>query len=172
MLTLKGEATSPILSADAFYSSTEYSPALYLIESYFMLDMDTSYASTHRANMEIYTASISKVFVTKELFNYKILRLNYVNTASDHAQMLHNRLWEAAGNDLEARISRFVLSYIEHSSGKKVPKIKMGDLAQVINKTRTGILKALSNMQGGELIELHHGEIVTPDVENLILARE
>jgi predicted transcriptional regulator len=46
----------------------------------------------------------------------------------------------------------------------------MEDLAQIVNETRAGISKALNNMQDRGLIELHRGEIVIPDAENLILA--
>ena len=167
---LKGEVASSTLSADASYSFTEYFPAPYLIEPYSMFGMNTSYASTHRANTEVHTVSISKAFVMKELFSYEIFRLNYMNMVSNRAQMLHNRLWKVAGNDLEARISHFILSHVERPSGKKVLKIKMEDLAQIVNETRAGISKALNNMQDRGLIELHRGEIVIPDAENLILA--
>ena len=151
---LKGEVASSTLSADASYSFTEYFPAPYLIEPYSM----------------VHTVSISKAFVMKELFSYEIFRLNYMNMVSNRAQMLHNRLWKVAGNDLEARISHFILSHVERPSGKKVLKIKMEDLAQIVNETRAGISKALNNMQDRGLIELHRGEIVIPDAENLILA--
>lgn len=57
---LKGEVASSTLSADASYSFTEYFPAPYLIEPYSMFGMNTSYASTHRANTEVHTVSISK----------------------------------------------------------------------------------------------------------------
>ena len=134
------------------------------------LYVDASYSFTHRANTEVHTVSISKAFVMKELFSYEIFRLNYMNMVSNRAQMLHNRLWKVAGNDLEARISHFILSHVERPSGKKVLKIKMEDLAQIVNETRAGISKALNNMQDRELIELHRGEIVIPDAENLILA--
>ena len=50
----------------------------------------------------------------------------------------------------------------------KILKIKMEDLAQIINETRTGVSKALNTMQTKGLVELHRGEIILPNVENLI----
>ena len=50
----------------------------------------------------------------------------------------------------------------------EILKIKMEDLAQIINETRTGVSKALNTMQTKGLVELHRGEIILPNVENLI----
>ena len=79
-------------------------------------------------------------------------------------------MWTKVPEKLEARIADFILSHIERPSGEKILKIKMEDLAQIVNETRAGISKALNNMQDRGLIELHRGEIVIPDAENLILA--
>ena len=46
-------------------------------------------------------------------------------------------------------------------------KIKMEDLAQIVNDTRTGVSKTLNNMQAKGLVELHRGEIVIPDAKKL-----
>ena len=88
----------------------------------------------------------------KELFNYEIFRLNYMNMVSNRAQMLHNRLWAVSGNNLEARIAHFILSHVERPSGKKVLKIKMEDLAQIVNETRAGSIKS-SQQHAGQRID-------------------
>ena len=141
VFVLKGEVASSTSSVDSSYSFTEYFPAPYLIEAYSMFGMKTHYASTYRAKTEAHTVSISKAFVMKELFNYEIFRLNYMNIVSNRTQMLHNRLWAV--------------------------KIKMENLAQIVNDTRAGVSKALNSMQAKGLAELHRGEIVIPDAEKL-----
>ena len=103
-----------------------------------------------------------------ELFKYDIFRLNYMNIISTRTQMLHNRLWAVFGNSPESRIIHFILSHTERLSGEKILKIKMEDLAQIINETRTGASKDLNTMQTKGLVELHRGEIILPNVENLI----
>ncbi len=168
---LKGEVASSTSSADDSYNFTEYFPAPYLIEPYSMFGMKTSYTSTYRAKTEVHTVGISKAFVIKELFNYEIFRLNYMNIVSNRTQMLHNRLWKIAGNNLESRIVHFILSHAERPSGEKVLKIKMEDLAQIVNETRAGVSKALNSMQTKGLVELHRGEIVIPDAEKLMSAK-
>lgn len=129
--------------------------------------MKTHYASTYRARTEVHTVSISKAFVVKELFNYEIFRLNYMNIISSRTQMLHNRLWAVCGDNLEARIAYFILSHAERLSGEKALKIKMEDLAQIVNDTRAGVSKTLNNMQAKGLVELHRGEIIIPDAKKL-----
>ena len=111
VFVLKGEVASSTSSVDSSYSFTEYFPAPYLIEAYSMFGMKTHYASTYRAKTEAHTVSISKAFVVKELFNYEIFRLNYMNIVSNRTQMLHNRLWAVSGDNLEARIAHFILSH-------------------------------------------------------------
>ena len=46
-------------------------------------------------------------------------------------------------------------------------KIKMEDLATIVNDTRNGVSKALNSMQDKGLLELHRGEIVIPAAEKL-----
>lgn len=168
---LKGEVAASTSSAGASYNFTEYLPAPYLIEAYSMFGMKTHYISTYRARTEVHTVSISKAFVLKELFNYEIFRLNYMNIVSNRTQMLHNRLWAVSGDNPEARIIHFILTHVERPSGEKVLKIKMEDLAQIVNETRAGVSKALNSMQAKGWAELHRGEIIIPDAEKLILPR-
>ena len=168
IFVLKGEISSCTSSANTSYSSTEYFQAPYVIEPQSLFGMSTSYVSAYTAQTETHTVSISKAFVMSELFKYDIFRLNYMNIISNRTQMLHNRLWAVFGNSPESRISHFILSHTERLSGEKILKIKMEDLAQIINETRTGVSKALNTMQTKGLVELHRGEIILPNVENLI----
>ena len=38
-------------------------------------------------------------------------------------------------------------------------------MTQIINETRTGVSKALNTMETKGLVELHHEEIILPNVE-------
>ena len=50
----------------------------------------------------------------------------------------------------------------------KILKIKMEELAQVVNDTRMGVSRALNSMQEKGLLELRRGEIMIPDAEKLL----
>lgn len=167
MFILKGEVASSTSSADASYSFTEYFQAPYLIEPQSLFGMNTTYVSTYVAHSEVHTVSISKAFALNELFKYEIFRLNYMNIISNRAQNLNSRLWERVAEGLDKRISGFILAHVERPSGEKILKIKMEELARVVNDTRMGVSKALNGMQEAGLLELHRGEIVIPEVERL-----
>ncbi|MDE6348005.1 MAG: Crp/Fnr family transcriptional regulator [Bacteroides sp.] len=164
---LKGEAYAFTSSADASYSFTEYLQAPYVIEPQSLFGMSTSYVSTYAAQTETHTVSISKAFVMNELFKYDIFRLNYLNIISNRAQSLNNRLWTQAADNLEKRIGNFILTHTERPTGRKILKIKMEELAQVVNDTRMGVSKALNSMQEKGLLELHRGEMIIPDAGKL-----
>ena len=140
IFVLKGEISSCTSSANTSYSSTEYFQAPYVIEP----------------------QSLS------ELFKYDIFRLNYMNIISNRAQSLNSRLWAESTDNLEKRIGNFILTHIERPSGRKILKIKMEELAQVVNDTRMGVSRALNSMQEKGLLELHRGEMMIPDAEKLL----
>lgn len=168
MFILKGEVASTTLSSDSSYSFTEYLQAPLLIEPQSMFGMNTAYVSTYLAHDEVHTVSISKAFVMNELFKYEIFRLNYMNVISNRAQSLNTRLWCKTEYSLEKRISSFILNHIERPVGEKLLKIKMEELALIVNDTRMGVSKALNGMQEEGLLELHRGEIMIPDAGKLI----
>ncbi|WP_300694513.1 Crp/Fnr family transcriptional regulator [uncultured Bacteroides sp.] len=165
---LNGEIASSTSSNDNSYSIMEFFQAPYLIEPQSLFGMNTSYVSTYIAQTEVHTVTISKTFVMSDLFRYEIFRLNYMNIISNRAQTNHNRLWNKAIGNPETRIADFILSHIERLSGKKILKIKMEVLADILNDTRLSISKTLNGMQEKGLLTLHRGEIVIPNVEKLI----
>ena len=168
IFVLKGEISSCTSSANTSYSSTEYFQAPYVIEPQSLFGMSTSYVSAYTAQTETHTVSISKAFVMSELFKYDIFRLNYMNIISNRAQSLNSRLWAESTDNLEKRIGNFILTHIERPSGRKILKIKMEELAQVVNDTRMGVSRALNSMQEKGLLELHRGEMMIPDAEKLL----
>ncbi len=165
---LSGEIASSAESTDKSYTFTEYFQAPCLIEPQSLFGMNTSYVSTHIARTEVNAVTIGKAFVMNDLFRYEIFRLNYMNVISNRAQTCYSRLWTKVPDGLEEHIADFILSHIERPSGRKILKIKMEELADVINDTRMSVSKALNGMQEKGLLTLHRGEIVIPDAEKLI----
>lgn len=168
IFVLKGEILSSTISADASYSFSEYFQAPFLIEPQSLFGMNTSYVATYTTQTEANTVSINKAFVMNELFKYDIFRLNYMNIVSNRAQNLNNRIWIKTADGLEKQIGNFILTHIDRPIGRKILKIKMEELAQIVNDTRMGVSKALNSMQEKGVIELHRGEILIPDAEKLI----
>lgn len=165
---LKGEAISCTTSLDKAYSLTEYLQAPCLLEPQSMFGMNTTYTATYTAGADTHTVSISKRFVLEELFKYEIFRLNYTNIISNRAQVLSARLWSTATGSLETRISRFILNRCERPIGRKLLKIKMEKLAEILNDTRLSVSKTLNKMQDQGVLELHRGEIFIPEASLLL----
>lgn len=156
---LKGEVEVITVSPDGTYSFTEYYTAPYLIEPQSMFGLNPRFVSTTKAVDEVATVRIDKMTAMTELFNYDIFRLNYQNIISGRAQNLHRRLWVMPGGELRQRIVWFLLMHMERPMGRKVVKIKMDTLAQIINETRLNVSRALNQMQDEGLVALHRGEV-------------
>ena len=165
---LKGEVASQTVARGDAYSLIEYQQAPCLLEAQSMFGMHTNYSATHTVtDNEVHAVSISKAFVLKELWRYDIFRLNFTNIVSNRAQSLKARLWLPVPDDTEGRIAHFIAQHCEHAKGRKMLKIKMDDLARIINETRLSVSKTLNKMQDSGWIELHRGEIVVPQLELL-----
>ncbi len=172
LFLLKGEVTATTVSSDGLYNVTEYFQAPYLIEPQSLFGMDTHYVATYHSCGEAHTVTIDKSFAMNELFKYDIFCLNYLNILSNRAQVLNRRVWNHNYHSIssEERILRFIRLHLERpSAGRKEIKIRMEDLAQIVNDTRTGISKTLNNMQLQGKIELRRGEIIIPDAALLYI---
>ena len=165
---LKGEISTTTPSADGLYSFTEYFKAPYLIEPQSLFGIKTNYVSRHVAHTNVNMVSIGKAFVTNELFKYEIFRLNYLNMLSSYGQNLNKNLWSAVPDCLEERILHFIRTHIRRGQGEKLLKIKMEDLATVVNDTRTNVSRFLNELRNHNYIELHRGEILIFNAEDLL----
>lgn len=165
---LKGELSVVTSSKEKLYTMHARVEAPYVIEPYSLFGMDTTYQSSYIAYTEAHTVNIDKSFVLSELFKYEIFRLNYMNMVSNWAQNLSARLWETPTPDLRQQIIHFILCHVEKPQGEKTLKIKMEDLARILNDTRLNTSKALNELQDKGLIELHRKEIFIPKAERLI----
>ena len=165
---LKGEISTTTTSSDGLYSFTEYFQAPYLIEPQSLFGIKTNYVSRHVAHTNVNMISLSKPFVTNELFKYEIFRLNYLNMVSSYGQNMNEGLWSAAPDCLEERVYHFINTHIRRKQGEKLLKIKMEDLALIVNDTRTNVSRFLNDLQNNGFIELHRGEIFIFNVEELL----
>lgn len=164
---LKGEVAMQTTASDAAYSVIEYLQGPFLIEPQSLFGMNTTYAATYTASGEVHALSIRKASVMNELWRYNIFRMNFNNIICNRAQTLHTRLWTMLPDGAETRIVSFIRLHCERSYGKKVLKIKMEKLAQIINETRLTVSKVLNKLEAEEYIELRRGEIIIPQLEKL-----
>ena len=162
---LHGEVDASTTSPHAAYTFHEYFHAPHVVEPYSMFGMYTQYAANYVAVTEVHTVSISKSFILNELFNYEIFRFNYTNQLCNRSQQLSKRLWKQPSDQLEKRIIQFIIHHVERPAGRKSIKIKMEELAKLLNSTRLSVSKALNELEAQGLLELYRGEIVVPDAK-------
>lgn len=165
---LRGKVSTTTPASDHSYLFSEIYETPCLLEPYSMFGMNTHFVSTYTALDDTHAINISKAFVINELAQYEIFRLNYINIICNRAQVLQRRLWRINEGNLQERIVRFIANHAECPTGQKSLKIKMEELARIVNDTRLTVSKVLNSLQDKGLAELHRGEIVIPRLEELI----
>lgn len=146
------------------FSLYETIQAPFLIEPYSLFGWSTEYIATYSTVTACDLMTIEKSYLLSELNNYEIIRLNYMNILSNRVQMLNERLWMNLAEQIDTRIINFIWLHSIVSSGEKVLKVKMDDLAKLLDSTRIRISRALNNMQNKKMMTLHRGEIRISDI--------
>lgn len=161
---LNGTIQAESSDKENVFSLYEIIQAPFLIEPYSLFGWSTEYVATYSTVTVCDLMTIEKSYLLSELNNYEIIRLNYMNILSNRAQMLNERLWMRMSENIDTRIIDFILAHSIISGGEKVLKIKMDDLAKLLDSTRIRISKALNDMRNKKMMTLHRGEIRIPDI--------
>lgn len=165
---LNGEVISQATDEQHSYSLFETFGSPFVIEPYSLFGMQTRYTATYKARTETNIVTIDKSFVLAELNNYEIFRLNYLNILSNRAQVANDKLWNSYAGSIQDKIVNFILLRSMRPDGEKVLKIKMEDLANLIDETRINVSKVLNDLQEKKLIQLTRKEIYIPALEKLV----
>jgi transcriptional regulator len=96
-----------------------------------------------------------------------IFRLNYLNILSNRAQVAYEKLWNSHIGNTEEKILNFLVLRSMKPEGKKILKIKMEDLASLIDETRINVSKVLNDLQEQGLVQLSRKAISIPALEKL-----
>lgn len=161
---LNGTIQAESSDKENIFSLYETIQAPFLIEPYSLFGWSTEYVATYSTVTVCDLMTIEKSYLLSELNNYEIIRLNYMNILSNRAQMLNERLWMRMAENIDTRIIDFILARSIIGGGEKVLKIKMDDLAKLLDSTRIRISKALNDMRNKKMMTLHRGEIRIPDI--------
>jgi len=165
---LKGELQSSTNDKNNLFTWSEIINTPSLIEPQSLFGMYTQYNSSYITISDIHLISIDKRFVISELNNYEIFRLNYLNILSSRAQTLYNKLWTNKSSTVIDKIIEFFILHAEKMDGRKVLKIKMEDLAALLDDTRLNVSRALNELQEANLVLLRRKEIEIPELSSLV----
>lgn len=165
---LKGEVDAQTTPPSQLFTYIETIKTPYLIEPEALFGMNPNFVSTYIAKTEVSVMKIDKILVLKELLKYDVFRLNYVNSVSNRAQSVHNRLWRPPSGGTPNKIIHFMLTYAEKLEGEKTILIKMEDLAEILDDTRLNVSRVLNGLQQQGLVELRRKTIHIPEISKLI----
>jgi CRP-like cAMP-binding protein len=79
----------------------------------------------------------------------------------------YEKLWNSHIGNTEEKILNFLVLRSMKPEGKKILKIKMEDLASLIDETRINVSKVLNDLQEQGLVQLSRKEISIPALEKL-----
>ncbi|MCE2615664.1 MAG: Crp/Fnr family transcriptional regulator [Phocaeicola sp.] len=170
MFFLSGQLVAETEHADGNYTFSEVFLKPMVIEPYSLFGLHPNYHSTYKARHEVRMLIINKKYMLTELNHYEIFRINYLNILSNQVQNEHNKLHKVYTTGIRKKIINFLAIQALKPEGEKSIRIKMEDLANIIDETRINVSRELNDMQDKGLIELKRKSIIIPALEKLINA--
>lgn len=165
---LSGETSFTIESSNKLFNVTEFADKPYIIEPQSLFGMTNKYKGTYKAVTETTIGSFTKLSYLTIVNDFLICRLNMINILSNRVQTLYNKIWnDNVRNDFQSKVIRFMLQHVEILSGKKIFKIKMYDLANMIDVSHVNTSVALNQMNEEGLIKLGRMTVEIPDIDLL-----
>lgn len=157
---LSGELTSETHAPCGTFSLVETFDKPQMIEPYSLFGKRPSYKATYTAKSDVSLLTIDKQYIYGVLDKYEVFRMNLLNLLSNKAEQLHTHIWSISPQPLEGRLAHFVRSLCTTPHGPKTLRIKMDDLATLLDDTRLNISRVLNKWQQSGIIEMHRKEFV------------
>lgn len=165
---INGEVTSERSSQTNEFSFLEILSAPVLLEPHSIFGFNPAFTSNYTAKTDVSVLRIDKNYIYSELGKFNIFRMNLLNSLSYRAQTQEYKIWNRPVLSLKERIIKFALDLSEIQSGEKSLRIKMENLAQIMNETRLSVSKVLNELESESKIVLKRKEIIFPSIEKLI----
>lgn len=165
---LSGEVQMETWDINHQYAIYENIPTPTVLQPEVLFGPQTRYTHGFNALSDVGALIVSKEEFWRDLIQYEVFRLNYINLISAQAQYAKKLLWTNPQGSVEQRIVHFVYTHCTRPAGEKKLKIKMEILAEQLSETRDKISKALNNLQDKGLLVLKRSAIEIPHLETLI----
>lgn len=164
---LKGELSAETLAPNTLFALEESINGPSIVEPHSLFGKHPCYKATHVARGEVSLLTIDKRYIYGVLDQYEIFRMNFFNLLSSKTEQLHEKIWDITPQELEGRIIHFIRSLCNTSKGEKILKVKMEDLARLLDDTRLNVSNVLNKWQEEGLIEMRRKEFIFHDIEQL-----
>ena len=164
---MSGELVSETYIPDSHLTFSETFTPYMAIETHSLFGKTPAYKATYRARGEVSLLSIDKRYAYTLLGNYEVFRINLLSMFGSKVENQHKLLWDIGERELEGRIARFIRSLCTTPQEEKVLKVKMEDLARVLDATRLNVSRILNKWQAEGLITMRRKEFVVHDITRL-----
>ena len=131
-----------------------------MIEPQSLFGQCPCYKASYTAQGEVALLTIDKQYIYDVLSSYEIFRINFFNQLSYREEQIYRRVWSIEPQSLEGRLAYFIRSLCSTPQGTKILRIKMEDLAQLMDDTRLNISNILNKWQREGRIEMRRKEFV------------
>ena len=157
---LSGELTSETHAPCGTFSLIETFDKPQMIEPHSLFGKRPSYKATYTAKSDVSLLTIDKQYIYGVLDKYEVFRMNLLNLLSNKAEQFHAHIWSISPQPLEGRLAHFVRSLCTTPHGPKTLRIRMDDLATLLDDTRLNISRVLNKWQQSGIIEMRRKEFV------------
>lgn len=164
---LHGELISETTAPCGTFSMVETFDRPQIIEPHSLFGKCPCYKATYTAQSDVSLLTIDKLYIYGVLDKYEVFRMNLLNLISNKADQLHEHIWSITPRRLEGRIAHFVRSICSTPNGVKTLRIRMGDLAKLLDDTRLNVSKVLNKWEEAGIIEMRRKEYIFRAMENL-----
>ena len=164
---MNGTLVAETTSSAAPFTFAEELGAYMVMEPQSLFGKTTCYKATYTAQGEVSLLSIDKREAYALLEAYEIFRINMLNMLCSKIERQHELLWSFAPHNLEGRLAQFVRSLCTSPTGTKVMRIKMEDLAGILDDTRLNVSRVLNKWSREGRVEMHRKEFIFREVEQL-----
>lgn len=164
---LSGNITSEISAPCGTFTLEEKINQPTVVEIHSLFGMNPTFKATYCAQGEAALLTIDKQYIFRVMDLNMIFRINFFNLLSSKIHKMHEQLWDIAPQGLEGRLTYLIRSLCTTTQGIKTLRIKMEDLANLLDDTRLNISNVLNKWQNQGLIEMRRKEFVFHDLERL-----
>ena len=164
---IHGEVQAETQAPRGDFSFIETFSSPMTIELHSLFGTSPTYKATYTALKSTDILTIDKCYIHSVLNDYEVFRINLLNLLSHKAGQLYDKLWSIDAQELEGRIIHFVKGLCTTTQGPKTLKIKMEQLARLLDDTRLNISCVLNKWQEEGLIEMHRKEFIFKDIDRL-----
>lgn len=161
---LGGKLMAETMAPCGTFSFVEVHGTPMMIEPHSLFGRRPCYKATYTAQSEVSMLTIDKQYIYGVLDSYEVFRMNFFNQLSARTEQLHERVWSITPQQLEGRLIHFIRSLCTTPQGTKILRVKMEDLARLLDDTRLNISNILNSWQAQGLIEMRRKEFLFHDV--------